>query len=70
MGRIDRLGLGLTPRQMKDGAGDVILLIEGGHGFEVLEEIEMVEVKQGPYAGERDKERFTGVGSDQVKVRA
>ncbi|PYV67082.1 MAG: hypothetical protein DMG97_12770 [Acidobacteria bacterium] len=51
-------------------AGDVILLATGGHGFEVLEEIEMVEVKQGPYAGERDKERFTGVGSDQVKVRA
>jgi mannose-6-phosphate isomerase-like protein (cupin superfamily) len=31
--------------------GDVILLIQGGHGFEVLEEIEMIEVKQGPYVG-------------------
>jgi len=41
------------------GAGDVILLIQGGHGFEVLEEIEMFEVKQGPYAGEQDKTRFT-----------
>ena len=39
-------------------AGDVILLASGGHGFEVLEEIEMVEVKQGPYAGDRDKTRF------------
>ena len=29
-------------------AGDVILLASGGHGFEVLEEVEMVEVKQGP----------------------
>jgi hypothetical protein len=28
--------------------GDVILLISGGHGFEVLEELNMVEVKQGP----------------------
>jgi len=36
-------------------AGDVILLSSGGHGFEVLEEIEMIEVKQGPYAGENDK---------------
>ena len=35
--------------------GDVILLIEGGHGFEVIEEVEMVEVKQGPYAGDDDK---------------
>ncbi|MFM6976264.1 MAG: hypothetical protein ACKOW2_05385 [Sphingobacteriaceae bacterium] len=39
-------------------AGDVILLSEGGHGFEVLEEVEMYEVKQGPYAGEGDKTRF------------
>jgi hypothetical protein len=41
------------------GPGDVILLISGGHGFEVLEEVNMVEVKQGPYAGELDKTRFT-----------
>ena len=40
-------------------AGDVILLIQGGHGFEVLEEIEMFEVKQGPYAGDADKTRFS-----------
>ena len=39
-------------------AGDVILLIQGGHGFEVLEELEMFEVKQGPYAGDKDKTRF------------
>jgi mannose-6-phosphate isomerase-like protein (cupin superfamily) len=40
-------------------AGDVILLIAGGHGFEVLEELNMVEVKQGPYAGDLDKIVFT-----------
>jgi hypothetical protein len=40
-------------------AGDVILLASGGHGFEVLEEIEMIEVKQGPYSGDDDKRRFT-----------
>ncbi len=40
------------------GPGDVILLIKGGHGFDVLEEIEMIEVKQGPYAGDGDKTRF------------
>ena len=38
--------------------GDCILLSEGGHGFEVLEDIEMIEVKQGPYSGEQDKTRF------------
>lgn len=43
-------------------AGDVILLASGGHGFEVLEEVEMIEVKQGPYAGEQDKTRFEPKG--------
>jgi mannose-6-phosphate isomerase-like protein (cupin superfamily) len=46
----------LESRELK--AGDVILLIKGGHGFEVLEELEMFEVKQGPYAGDQDKTRF------------
>jgi mannose-6-phosphate isomerase-like protein (cupin superfamily) len=48
--------------------GDVILLATGGHGFEVLEEIEMIEVKQGPYAGDNDKTRFDGVSADQVTI--
>lgn len=39
-------------------AGDVILLASGGHGFEIIEEAEIIEVKQGPYAGEKDKTRF------------
>lgn len=38
--------------------GDVVLLSGGGHGFEAIEEVEMIEVKQGPYAGEADKTRF------------
>jgi mannose-6-phosphate isomerase-like protein (cupin superfamily) len=48
-------------------AGDVILLVKGGHGFEVLEELEMYEVKQGPYAGEKDKTRFSGELPSQLK---
>jgi mannose-6-phosphate isomerase-like protein (cupin superfamily) len=50
------------------GPGDVILLIQGGHGFEVLEEVEMIEVKQGPYVGEQDKTRFVGIERNQVKL--
>lgn len=38
--------------------GDVILLATGGHGFEMLEDAELFEIKQGPYAGDADKERF------------
>ncbi|MBP5976071.1 hypothetical protein HW132_25880 [Brasilonema sp. CT11] len=48
--------------------GDVVLLVTGGHGFEVLEEIEMIEVKQGPYVGEQDKTRFTGITAEQAKI--
>jgi hypothetical protein len=35
----------------------------------VLEEIEMIEVKQGPYVGEQDKTRFVGVSSNQAKIK-
>ncbi|MFC2066192.1 hypothetical protein ACFLUO_03900 [Chloroflexota bacterium] len=49
----------ITSRELK--AGDTILLASGGHGLEFLEETEIIEVKQGPYCGDRDKERFNGV---------
>lgn len=48
-------------------AGDVILLAAGGHGFEVLEEVEMIEVKQGPFTGKDDKCRFSGVRPEQIQ---
>ena len=38
--------------------GDLMLLNTGGHGFEVLEDTDMIEIKQGPYAEGRDKTRF------------
>jgi mannose-6-phosphate isomerase-like protein (cupin superfamily) len=47
--------------------GDVILLASGGHGFEMLEESELIEVKQGPYCGEKDKVRFEPK-SDQINL--
>jgi hypothetical protein len=50
-------------------AGDVILLAFGGHGFEMLEPTEIIEVKQGPYAGDQDKTRFEPVPAEQVKLR-
>jgi hypothetical protein len=44
--------------------GDTILLIAGGHGFDILEDSKIIEVKQGPYEGaEQDKKRLaTGGG--------
>ncbi len=49
--------------------GDVILLAYGGHGFEMLEPTEMIEVKQGPYAGEHDKTRFQGISADEAVIK-
>lgn len=50
-------------------ARDVILLAYGGHGFEMLEESEIIEVKQGPYAGEMDKVRFEPIDKDKVVIK-
>jgi mannose-6-phosphate isomerase-like protein (cupin superfamily) len=49
-------------------AGDVILLALGGHGFEMLEPTEIIEVKQGPYAGDADKTRFAGIDASQARI--
>ncbi len=48
--------------------GDVILLATGGHGFEMIEQSEIIEVKQGPYSGERDKTRFEPVQQHLIKT--
>lgn len=49
-------------------AGDVILLAGGGHGFEVLEAIEMIEIKQGPYFGDEDKTRFSTALPESIRL--
>ena len=49
--------------------GDVVLLAYGGHGFEMIEDSEIIEVKQGPYAGEMDKIRFEAVAKSQVIIK-
>ena len=48
--------------------GDLILLICGGHGFHAIDEVDIVEVKQGPYMADGDKERFESVVADEVTL--
>jgi mannose-6-phosphate isomerase-like protein (cupin superfamily) len=48
--------------------GDVILLAFGGHGFEMLDPTELIEIKQGPYAGDMDKTRFQPVARDRIRI--
>jgi uncharacterized protein YjlB len=38
--------------------GDVILMVGGGHGFRMLEDTTFLEIKQSPYTGLEEKERF------------
>jgi mannose-6-phosphate isomerase-like protein (cupin superfamily) len=49
-------------------AGDVLFLARGGHGFEVLENLDMVEVKTGPYLESKDKVRFPHVEPERICI--
>jgi hypothetical protein len=42
-------------------AGDLIILLDGGHGFNIIEDAELIEVKQGPYVKSADKTHFCPV---------
>jgi len=49
--------------------GDIILLSTGGHGFTIIEDTEMFEVKQGPYAGDMDKTRFDSINDSEIVLK-
>jgi quercetin dioxygenase-like cupin family protein len=38
--------------------GDIVILLSGGHGFQATEDTVFLEIKQGPYIGLEEKERF------------
>src|SRR5262245_22143192 len=40
------------------GCGDVVIVVAGGHGYRMLEDTVLLEVKQGPYTGIDEKELF------------
>jgi quercetin dioxygenase-like cupin family protein len=46
----------VTTRELR--AGDLLIAVGGGHGFRVLEDTVLLEIKQGPYPGGAEKERF------------
>ncbi len=49
--------------------GDFIILISSGHGFVMLDESEIIEVKQGPYLEKRDKEKFNPISNDKIIMK-
>ena len=51
-------------------AGDIIHLSSGGHGFVMLEDSVIVEIKQGPYVGELDKDRFEPIDESRLDIKS
>ena len=49
--------------------GDLIMLTNGGHGFKVLKDVEMIEVKQGPYSLSSDKVKFNKIDEKKIKIK-
>ena len=48
---------------------DIIMLVHGGHGFKVLKDIEMLEIKQGPYSLIKDKIKFEKIDEKKIKFK-
>ena len=49
--------------------GDIIMLVSGGHGFKVIKNVEMIEVKQGPYSLSQDKKKFQITDEKKIKIK-
>jgi hypothetical protein len=46
----------VATRELREG--DIMLMVGGGHGFRMIDDTVFVEIKQGPYTGIDEKERF------------
>ena len=47
----------------------IIMLVHGGHGFKVLEQVKMLEIKQGPYVSDKDKVKFDKIDEKKIKIK-
>ena len=48
---------------------DIIMLVSGGHGFKVLKDVQMLEIKQGPYSLSKDKIKFDNIDETKIKIK-
>tara|TARA_A100001011_G_C13916685_1_gene677352 strand:+ start:85 stop:516 length:432 start_codon:yes stop_codon:yes gene_type:complete len=48
---------------------DIIMLVNGAHGFKVLKNVEMLEVKQGPYKISKDKVKFDNIDEKKIRIK-
>ena len=50
-------------------SNDIIMLSNGGHGFKILKDVKMIEVKQGPYSPVKDKIKFLNVDEKKIHYK-
>ena len=48
---------------------DIIMLVSGGHGFKILKDVEMIEIKQGPFSLIKDKIKFETDLGNKIRIR-
>ena len=48
---------------------DIIMLVHGAHGFKVIKNVQMLEIKQGPYITKLDKVKFDEVSDIKIKLK-
>ena len=48
---------------------DIILLVHGAHGFKVIKNVQMLEVKQGPYSDSKDKIKFENIDDKKIRFK-
>jgi cupin fold WbuC family metalloprotein len=47
----------------------IIFLFHGAHGFKVIKDVQMIEVKQGPFKKNMDKIKFLPISEDKIKIK-
>ena len=48
---------------------DIIMLVHGAHGFKTIKNVEMLEIKQGPFISQRDKIKFNEIDEAKIKIK-
>ena len=47
----------------------ILILLEGSHGFKILKNCSIIEIKQGPFSLSLDKERFNKIDEKFIKIK-
>ena len=49
--------------------GNIIVLIEGAHGFKVIKKCSLIEIKQDPFNALVDKTKFKEIDERKIKIK-